>query len=45
MRAKFWSRDLKERDHLKHLNIDGRTIFKCISNRMGWHKFDLRASG
>jgi len=30
MRAEFWRRDMKERDYLEHLNIDGRTILKCI---------------
>jgi hypothetical protein len=26
----FWWRDLRERAHLKNVNIDGRILLKCI---------------
>jgi hypothetical protein len=30
MHAEFWWEDLRERDLLEYLGIDGRIILKCI---------------
>jgi hypothetical protein len=30
MHAEFWSRNLRERDHLDDLGVDGRIILKCF---------------
>jgi hypothetical protein len=30
MHAKFWSEDLKERDHSVDLGVDRKTILECI---------------
>jgi len=34
----LWWGNLRERDHLEHLDIDGRIILKCIFKRreVGW---------
>ena len=29
----FWCKNLRERDHLEDLGIDGRIILKCILNK------------
>jgi len=28
--TKFWSENLKERDHSEHLGVDGKTTLECI---------------
>lgn len=33
MHTKFWWDNLKERDHLKVLGVDGKVVIKCISNK------------
>jgi len=35
VRTGFWSGDLKERDHLENLTVDGRKILICFQE-MGW---------
>jgi hypothetical protein len=34
--TEFWWRDLRERDHLEHLDIDGRIILKIDPQEVGW---------
>jgi hypothetical protein len=34
LHTEFWWRDLRERDHLKDLGIDGRIILKWILNKL-----------
>jgi len=31
--TRFWWRDLKERDHLEDLDVDGRIILRWIFNK------------
>jgi hypothetical protein len=35
MHTKFWSEDLKGREHEEDLSVDGRIIFECIFGRYG----------
>jgi hypothetical protein len=39
MHAKSWKENLKERDHLESLVVDGRVILKWILE-MGWEGMD-----
>jgi hypothetical protein len=42
MNKEFWPGNLKERDHLKDLGVDGRTILKWFLNKLGgkaWNGF------
>jgi hypothetical protein len=34
--TQFWAENLKKRDHLEGLSIDGRTTLKWILNRAEW---------
>ena len=43
MHTEFWLGELRKRDHLKDLGIDGNLILKC--SVMGRHGLDLSASG
>jgi len=46
MRAGFCWGDLKEREHLEDLGVDGRTILKRISRTLeGRHGLDYSGSG
>jgi len=35
MQSKFWSVNMKGREHLKHLGTDLKIIFKCILKKLG----------
>jgi hypothetical protein len=35
MRTKFWSENLKERDRLENIGVDGRIMLKRILNKLG----------
>jgi hypothetical protein len=39
----FWWGNLRERDHLEDLGINGRIIFKCISKLLIWLRWRARA--
>jgi hypothetical protein len=46
VRVGFWWGNMRERDHLKDLGTDGRTMLKLSSrNRMGAHGLDWSDSG
>jgi len=36
----FWLGNLKTRDHLEGLKVDGRIIFKVILKEVGWESMD-----
>ena len=41
--TRFWWRDLRERDHLEDLGLDGRIILKCILKKWDgktWTRLD-----
>ena len=42
---KFWFGDLKEREHLKDLGVDGRTIKTDFQEGVGRHGLDCCNSG
>jgi len=35
MHTKFWSENLKERDHLEDLGVDGKVILEWICGKQG----------
>jgi hypothetical protein len=39
--SKFWLENLKGRDHLEDLHVDGRKIFKSDLRETGWEDVDL----
>jgi hypothetical protein len=36
MHKKFWSENLKGRDHSDDLGVDGRIMLECILGEVGW---------
>jgi hypothetical protein len=44
MHTKFWSENLKGRDHEENLNVDGRIILECILGKQDG-KFRMDSSG
>jgi hypothetical protein len=46
MHVKFWSENLKGRDHSEHIGIDGKIILeRILGNRFGRHGLDASGSG
>jgi hypothetical protein len=41
MYTKFWSQNIKGRDHLEDVSIDGRKIFKQILEKQGMSWINL----
>jgi hypothetical protein len=40
MHTKFWLKNLKGRDHLDHLGIDGKNNIKMDVREIGWDGVD-----
>ena len=45
MHTGFGLENLKEKDSLEDLSVNGRTILKWILNMMGWKGLDLSGLG
>ena len=41
----FWSRTVRERDHLEDLDVDGRMILKWILKEVEWATWTGSGSG
>jgi hypothetical protein len=40
MHTKFWTKNVKGRDHAEELGVDGKTISDWILGEIGWESVD-----